>query len=30
MIEIENGEEVSKDREKWRDVVAAAMDLNGL
>jgi len=30
IIGIENGEEVSRDREKWRDVVAAAMDLNGL
>jgi len=30
MIVIENGEEVSRDREKWRDDVAAAMDLNGL
>jgi len=29
MIGIENGE-VSIDREKWRDVVAAAMDLNCL
>jgi len=30
MIAIEIGEEVSRDREKWRDVVAAAMDLNSL
>jgi len=30
MIGIENGEEVLRDREKWRGVVAAAMDLNGL
>jgi len=30
MIGIENAEEVSRDREKWRDVVVAAVDLNGL
>jgi len=30
IIGIENDEEVSRDREKWRDVVAAAMDLNDL
>jgi len=30
MIGVENAEEVSRDREKWKDVVVAAMDLNGL
>jgi len=30
MIRVENAEEVSRDRVKWRDVVVAAMDLNGL
>jgi len=30
MIGMENAEEVSRDREKWKDVVVAAMDLNGL
>jgi len=26
---VENVEEVSRDREKWKDVVVSAMDLNG-
>jgi len=30
MIGMENAEESSMDREKWRDVVVAAMDLDGL
>jgi len=30
MIEAENAEELSLDREKWRDVVVAPVDLNGL
>jgi len=30
ILGVENREKVSRDREKWRDVVAAAMDLNGL
>lgn len=29
MIGVENAEEVSRDKEKWRDAVVAAMDLNG-
>jgi len=27
---VENAEEVSRDRKKWKDIVVAAMDLNGL
>jgi len=30
MIGVENAEELSMDREKWRDVVVAAMDYNRL
>jgi len=30
MIGVENAGEVSRDREKWKDVFVAAMDLNGL
>jgi len=30
MIGVENADELSMDREKWRDIVVAAMDLNGL
>jgi hypothetical protein len=27
---VENAEEVSRDREKWKEFVVAAVDLNGL
>ncbi|VVC25708.1 Hypothetical protein CINCED_3A019582 [Cinara cedri] len=30
MIDVENAEEMSRDREKWKDVVVAPMDFNGL
>jgi len=30
MIGVENAEEFSMDNKKWKDVVVAAMDLNGL
>lgn len=30
MIGMENAAEVSRDREKWKNVVVATMDLNGL
>lgn len=29
-IEVENAEEGSRDRKKWKDVAVAAMDLNGI
>jgi hypothetical protein len=29
MIGLENAEEMSRDREKWRDVVVVAMEHNG-
>jgi len=30
MIGVENVEEVSRDREKWKEFVVAIIDLNGL